>query len=60
MKVKLKIGKVFNGAVWMADSEIDEKIAPVGELKKMVEAGEAEVVGAPARVVPAPREEKDK
>jgi len=60
MKVKLKVGKVFNGAVWPAGSEIDEQVAPADELKKIIDAGEAEMIGAPARVTPAPRPENDK
>jgi hypothetical protein len=54
MRVKLKVGKVINGAVWPADSVVD---LPEEEAKKYIQAQEAEPVNLPKPVL---REEKEK
>lgn len=60
MKVKLKVGKVINGAVWAEGSEIDEKTASVDELKKLVKNGDAELLRNEPPAPFAPSEEKKK
>jgi len=55
MRVKLQVGKVINGAVWMKDSIVGEDIADTVEMQRWVDEGEAEIVDASATQSPSPQ-----
>lgn len=57
MRVKLKVGKVIDGAVWLKDTTPD---VPEDRAREWIRNGEAEPVGASKSAEPAPKEEKDK